>query len=379
MLFSLGLLFCCIYRYTHSLSCLSDDGQEIDWFVGYKLPNSYDVVFMNPDQTNWKLSKFPINNEGMMKNTFESMFKLINKPDSVIGMYNDEIPSVANFSRYDQINLWWGHLKGAFAFDASDIGFWVIHSVPKLSYSNTTYVYPKTGHTYGQHFLCLTLEKKYLNLLVTQFALARPLFQSAYISPSIKLKFPDLAKLLENTEVFTERQSNVVELQTANKAFQLKHFSKSSNFGKDLYADFVAPTLKKSLDTETWQHDGSLPSACHCQYSVKNIKSIYIEVSGTTITNPYDHAKWAVTVPSKNLVEDTNNWICLGDINRQLHQFKRGGGTMCIMNQQLWQSFYKIIQSIEECNKLITIVTYLCKQLNDFMKIIIQYVNFFSF
>ncbi|KAH8869841.1 Cell death-related nuclease 6 [Schistosoma japonicum] len=306
MLVFLGLLFCYIYRVTNSLSCLDDDGQEIDWFVGYKLPFGYDVVFMNPDQRNWELSKYPINDSGMMKNTFESMFKLINKPDSVIGMYNDEIPNVTNPS-------------------------------------------------------------------VTQFTLARPLFQSAYISPSVKLKFPDLAKLLENTKVPTESQNNVVELQTANKALQLKHFSKSSDFGKDLYADFVAPTLKKSLDTETWQHDGSLPSACHRQYSVKNIKSIYIEVSKTTITNPHDHAKWAVTVSSNDLVEDTNNWVCLGDINRQPHQFYRGGGTMCIMNQQLWQSFYTTIQSVEECGKIIAIVKYLFKQLS-FVIEIVQYV-----
>ncbi|TNN21054.1 Deoxyribonuclease-2-beta isoform 4 [Schistosoma japonicum] len=264
-------------------------------------------------------------------------------------------------------------MKGAFAFDNSDIGFWVIHSIPKLSYSNTSYVYPKTGRIYGQHFLCLTLEKKYINFIITQFTLARPLFQSAYISPSVKLKFPDLAKLLENTKVPTESQNNIVELQTANKALQLKHFSKSSDFGKDLYADFVAPTLKKSLDTETWQHDGSLPSACHRQYSVKNIKSIYIEVSKTTITNPHDHAKWAVTVSSNDLVEDTNNWVCLGDINRQPHQFYRGGGTMCIMNQQLWQSFYTTIQSVEECGKIISIVTYLFKQLS-FVIEIVQYV-----
>ncbi|KAH8869842.1 Cell death-related nuclease 6 [Schistosoma japonicum] len=260
---------------------------------------------MNPDQRNWELSKYPINDSGMMKNTFESMFKLINKPDSVIGMYNDEIPNV--------------HLLST----TRTLDFWVIHSIPKLSYSNTSYVYPKTGRIYGQHFLCLTLEKKYIDFIITQFTLARPLFQSAYISPSVKLKFPDLAKLLENTKVPTESQNNVVELQTANKALQLKHFSKSSDFGKDLYADFVAPTLKKSLDTETWQHDGSLPSACHRQYSP--------------------------------------------------HQFYRGGGTMCIMNQQLWQSFYTTIQSVEECGKIIAIVKYLFKQLS-FVIEIVQYV-----
>lgn len=51
---------------------------------------------------------------------------------------------------------------------------------------------------------------------------------------------------------------------------------------------------------------------------MKNIKSIYIGATATTILNAQDHAKWAVTVSSQNLTEDTDNWICLGDINRQV-------------------------------------------------------------
>ncbi|CAH8584538.1 unnamed protein product [Schistosoma rodhaini] len=365
-----------IIKFSQTLSCLDDDGHTVDWFVGYKLPKGYDVVFMNADQRNWKFSKSPINEKGMMKNTFESMFKLVDKPDSVIGMYNDEIPKWTKPLGYDLENLWWGHMKGAFAFDSTNTGFWIIHSIPKLSYTNTSYVYPRTGYTYGQHFLCVTLEKKHLKSLITQFALARPLFQGAYIASSLKSEFPDLAKLLQNQKVFTETQSKVIELQTAKRSFQLNHFSKSSDFGKDLYADFVAPKLKKSLDTETWQHDGSIPSACHRQYSVKNIESIYIRATGTTIRNAQDHAKWAVTVPSKKPTEDTNNWICLGDINRQPHQFERGGGTMCIQDQKLWQSFYDSVQRVEECSR--TVYTIIAKRLFTRLLTLIEIVQFFN-
>ncbi|CAH8510849.1 unnamed protein product [Schistosoma turkestanicum] len=386
MLTSVILFLTYTFGFTNSLSCLDDDGQAVDWFVGYKLPKSYDVVFMNTDQRNWQLSKYAINENGMMSHTFESMFELIDKPDSVIGMYNDEIPKGTNLFSYNEENLWWGHMKGAFAFDDTDTGFWIIHSIPKLSFTNTSYVYPKTGYTYGQHFLCVNLEKKYIDSLITQFALARPLFQSAYISSSVKSKFPDLAKLLQNQNVSTEIESNVIEMQTAGNSFRLNHFSKSVNFGKDLYADFVAPTLKTSLDTETWQHDGSIPSACHRQYSVKNIESIYIETTETTILNAQDHAKWAVTVSSSSSsssnqrTEHTNNnnnnnnnhWICLGDINRQPHQFKRGGGTMCIQDQKLWQSFYDSIQRVEECSKTTytTYITHLFTRLYSIIDIV---------
>ncbi|CAH8579910.1 unnamed protein product [Schistosoma haematobium] len=369
------LLLTYMFKFSQPLSCLDDDGHAVDWFVGYKLPKGYDVVFMNADRRNWQLSKFPINEKGMMRNTFESMFDLIDKPDSVFGMYNDEIPKLTKLLGYDRENLWWGHMKGAFAFDYTDTGFWVIHSIPKLSYTNLSYVYPRTGYTYGQHFLCVTLEKKYLESLITQFAVARPLFQGAYISSSVKSEFPDLAKLLQNQKVFTVTLSRVIEMQTAKSSFQLNHFSKSSDFGKDLYADFVAPKLKKSLDTETWQHDGSIPSACHRQYSVKNIKSIYIGATGTTIQNAQDHAKWAVTVSSKKPTEDIGNWICLGDINRQPHQFERGGGTMCIKDQKLWQSFYDLVQRVEECSR--TDYTFVTTHLFKRLWTLIEIVQFF--
>uniref|UniRef100_A0A095A685 Uncharacterized protein n=1 Tax=Schistosoma haematobium TaxID=6185 RepID=A0A095A685_SCHHA len=106
------------------------------------------------------------------------MFDLIDKPDSVIGMYNDEIPKLTKPLGYDRENLWWGHMK------------------------------------------------------VTQFAVARPLFQGAYISSSVKSEFPDLAKLLQNQKVLTVTLSRVIEMQTAKSSFQLNHFSKSSDFGK---------------------------------------------------------------------------------------------------------------------------------------------------
>ncbi|VDQ13164.1 unnamed protein product [Trichobilharzia regenti] len=127
-------------------------------FVGYKLPSSFDGVFINPDQRNWELSSKPINSGGMMKNTYDAMYGLTGKPDAVFGMYNDEIPKkINNFTVDERDNSWWGHMK--------DTGFWVIHSIPKLSSSNTSYLYPSNGRTYGQHLLCITLKKSVLKSL----------------------------------------------------------------------------------------------------------------------------------------------------------------------------------------------------------------------
>ena len=47
-----------------------------------------------------------------------------------------------------------------------------------------------------------------------------------------------------------------------------------------------------------------------------------------------DHAKWAASVEP--------NWVCIGDINRQTSQEKRGGGVICFQDQDVWEQFSKI-------------------------------------
>ncbi|KAA0198931.1 hypothetical protein FBUS_11690 [Fasciolopsis buskii] len=94
---------------------------------------------------------------GMMKNTFEQMFLLKNSTSALYGMYNDEKPmALVDASAYT-----WGHLKGAVAFDNSS-GFWIIHSIPKLSDALDHYHYPLNGKVYGQHMLCVTLSSVYM-------------------------------------------------------------------------------------------------------------------------------------------------------------------------------------------------------------------------
>lgn len=56
-----------------------------------------------------------------------------------------------------------------------------------------------------------------------------------------------------------------------------------------------------------------------------------------------DHSKW--------LVSNTNNWICVGDINRQQHQKDRGGGTVCQQMPGVSKSYRNLISGIEACPK----------------------------
>ena len=65
-------------------------------------------------------------------------------------LYNDEHPD-------GNTSFTAGHTKGVVAL-GDQRGFWLVHSVPKFPPVAGKYGYPRTGHMYGQTFLCITLE-----------------------------------------------------------------------------------------------------------------------------------------------------------------------------------------------------------------------------
>lgn len=69
-----------------------------------------------------------------------------------------------------------------------------------------------------------------------------------------------------------------------------------------------------------------------------------------------DHDKRQDFLPQSNtsrLVQQqtskTNYWVCVGDINRMTSQMRRGGGTACFINYQLWHLLNDSFLTVENC------------------------------
>nr|CDS28489.1 deoxyribonuclease ii [Hymenolepis microstoma] len=256
-------------------------------------------------------------------------------------MYNDEFPQ--HLSKSD---IWYGHMKGLFAFLENSRGFWLIHSVPKLSMESNMFVYPNSSKEYAQHFLCVTLNYSCLETIADHLAISRPLILSFRLPESIEKSIPKLKKIFNheaerNASLFLSSFLNA----TKDDVF-LRVFSKSRKFNQDLYSDLVAPALKAPLYVETWRHSASnLPSNCTTEYWVKNIEKLeWPKSMNVKFKSTQDHSKWTTSTN-----EEGEKWTCFGDINRSVSQFARGGGTLCVKDPRLWKLFRDLVVQVEGC------------------------------
>jgi len=252
-------------------------------------------------------------------------------------LYNDELPDGPT-----SFNL--GHTKGA-VFGDEKSAVWMIHSVPHFPpYPNQSYGYPHTGHRYGQSYICLSLPTASLESVGKQLMYNEPYMYGINI-PLWAEKYSSLKQAASGAHVKSAPFYNSEKLETSG-GLKLTSFAKFSKFGKDLYADLVAPALRTPLLVETWPNGpGRMPSRCTgTPFIVENVQEMdFPGVDREDFLTKHDHSKWAISLDSKR------PFVCIGDINRMDTQKKRGGGTTCFEDYSVWKVFKTTIKAIEPC------------------------------
>lgn len=323
-------------------SCKDMAGKDVDWFAAVKLPANVDemkgrtFMYVDSRRNGWVKSDKPINSTtSAIGATVKQLYDADKKQLRIA--YNDDVPQEIEHGGNR------GHTKGVLVF-SNEKGFWLIHSVPRFP-PLKNYYYPDSGSIFAQSFLCLSLNANVLEK-VSQYLRYSQVTPFIINVPKI---FEKMAPYLKDVKEKKSLDRGDTELTTVQAFDTVGHqkvvmMAKHKKFGKDLWHDLIAPFFKTSIAVETWRNGAAknVGSQCEGKTKVYDIKSV--KLSDKTYSSSKDHSKWGVSMSNKVPI------VCIGDVNRQESQFKRGGGAVCIKDEKLWKTFRTSVDSLEECS-----------------------------
>lgn len=351
--FSVFFLLLLLPNQSLSIGCVGDDGKSVDWWVALKMPRRRGID--NPsvaqglgygylDQRN--PGGFELNSKSLdhPKSALFATLGQVYKKTSTAGyiMYNDADPSENTTSSH------YAHAKGVLGFDKSG-AFWLVHSMPGFPLppsKSTKLEIDEEQQVYGQSMLCVSLTVDQANQIGRNLRIYNPQVYDSSFPGSLDKAYTALKDV-------AEKNGKIVEVTgfynfTVPSGITFNHFAKHTKWNKDLYADYVSLWFSTGLLVETWQRPRE--ESIYPPDSKFEIVDINV-LKFTGLNDKYsweqgsDHSKWVIgTTPSLGLV-------CIGDINRQKSQAKRGGGTVCFLNCAVYNAFSALIVDVDRFTK----------------------------
>jgi len=170
-----------------------------------------------------------------------------------------------------------------------------------------------------------------------------PYVYDSNLPTSIASQVPNIDDLL-NGKYIKVANSSIAPLSSL-AGTKFISFAKTGKWGEDLYEDLVQEYYKIGMLIETWRNGANsdkMPSFCTPNYTYDSINILSLSFnSEIQYKFTQDHCKWAVSMDS--------NIFCIGDINRMFSQSKRGGGTICSQNSNIWNSLFSLIITHDNC------------------------------
>ncbi|KAM6935880.1 deoxyribonuclease-2-alpha [Lycodopsis pacificus] len=363
MLLFLSLLIFCVPLGgdTSPITCYNDQGDAVDWFYMYKLPKEHEksphqgemYLLLERGSEGWTKGKETVNDTtGALGRTVGQLYSQGQNTEVAYILYNDQRPA-------EDVGNGWvgnskgGHTKGVVLLDKNQ-GFWLVHSTPDFPPVRQAgqYYYPSSGVVNGQNFICVTYPLDRFQTIGEQLLINQPNVYDCDVPKSLASLVPALAavcgKKHPSAHIFPRMKpvSNRSVTLTSKDGTKFISFAKGSSFDQDLYHSWVAPSLRSDLLVQFWiRSSGILPSDCSLGWKVLDI----------TLINPgqtfpfkasQDHSKWAV---SPKQAGAGGGWVCVGDINRNKAEERRGGGTVCLQDPVVWKAYRTAALECEAC------------------------------
>ncbi|VFV39499.1 low quality protein: [Lynx pardinus] len=344
------LLAALLWVPVRTLTCYGDSGQPVDWFVVYKLPaesgpgdaaqSGLRYKYMDKDSGGWRDGAGPINSSaGAVGRSLLPLYR--NTSQLAFLLYNDQPP---NSSRAQDFSSR-GHTKGVLLLDQEG-GFWLVHSVPRFPPPafSAAYSWPPNAQIYGQTLLCVSFPLTEFSKIGRQLTYTYPLVYDHKLDEAFAQQVPSLEKVVNGQHVLQSPWNSSVTL-TSKAGDTFQSFAKFGKFGDDLYSGWLAEALGSNLQVQFWQNShGILPSNCSRAQHVLDVTQIaFPGPAGPTFSATEDHSKWCVTPEGP--------WACVGDMNRNIREEHRGGGTVCARLPALWKAFQPLVKAWKPCRE----------------------------
>jgi len=322
---------------TNALDCYDNYGNAVDWFTLIKLPEvtgappipGKSYMFFDSSHTNPQVNDRALNLTSPITYTLNQF----NKDKSInVLFWNDEVPpSQPNY------NFYTAHSKGIMAYTEAEAIF-IVHSIPKFAYYQSNgeilldILHPEM--MYGQNMMCIKLNREDLFSIAGLLSIAHP--QVYY--HNINIENANITLMIKNeTNLSIDRGFHKFN---AN-GMPFTYFAKNAGSKTDFWEDLVAKEYGADMIVQSWGRP-YMPNFClnSNTYSVQNTKKL--QVQSYWWTSYYDHSKWGLGKFQKI--------VCYADINRMWSQRERGGGGLCVLNDNIWSMHKKIVTEVMPCN-----------------------------
>ncbi|KAL4512091.1 hypothetical protein ABPG72_005093 [Tetrahymena utriculariae] len=319
--------------------CLNQQGKKVDWFIALKLPSSAEYAYC--DSENCSILKIQsqsltdVDSSPLLK-TLKQIQQVSSEEYSTL-FWNDQPPTQSASSTY-------AHAKGVMGI-GSEQGFLIVHSTPKFPVIQNGKIVlgiEPSQQIYGQHYFCISTTNSELDRIASAYNVDYPFVYDGNVSKIHSKVFPYFTRMLKNVRN-VEKDQDTINFKTLKGVSMIK-FSKSGKWQVPFYDKVAAANLKTSLFVESWGSPQEEPECSKDSFSVYSNIFIDFQQNGISYKWTKDHSKYAISSDA------SKPYVCLGDINRQTSQWKRGGGTVCFQHQQVYNNFKKIMVSQQDCS-----------------------------